>query len=177
MVLFIFGYSQELPFKMKRITTKVGDVFEVQIDEAHKKYFQYVANDLTQLNSSVIRTFKTKYRNDQSFTLKEIVTDEIDFYAHVVLKWGIQLNLWKKIGSINEVGNVDVFFRDSNDYGNPEIKVSYDWRIWKINEPFQNIGKLEGVFQKAEIGVVVTATDIVERMTNGKYDFVYPSYE
>lgn len=43
---------------MKRVLTKIGDVFEVKIDETSKKYFQYIANDMTQLNSDVIRGFK-----------------------------------------------------------------------------------------------------------------------
>ena len=43
---------------MKRIVTKIGNVFSVKLNESKKKYFQYVANDIYQLNSSVIRVFK-----------------------------------------------------------------------------------------------------------------------
>ena len=41
----------------KRIVTKIGYVFCVEIDNKYKCFFQYVANDMTQLNSSVIRVF------------------------------------------------------------------------------------------------------------------------
>ena len=43
---------------MARISTKIGDVFSVKVDENNKKYFQLVAFDLTQLNSNAIRAFK-----------------------------------------------------------------------------------------------------------------------
>lgn len=38
----------------KRIVTKIGDVFCIEIDGKYKCFFQYIANDLEQLNSSVI---------------------------------------------------------------------------------------------------------------------------
>ena len=41
----------------KRIITKIGDIFCVEVDNDYKCYFQYVANDMTVLNSSVIRVF------------------------------------------------------------------------------------------------------------------------
>jgi hypothetical protein len=40
---------------MKRVITKVGGIYEVRLDENIKKYFQYITNDRTQLNSDVIR--------------------------------------------------------------------------------------------------------------------------
>ena len=48
---------------MTRTITKVGDVFSVLIDTNTKKYFQYVGNDLMQLNSDVIKTFKNSAFN------------------------------------------------------------------------------------------------------------------
>jgi len=44
--------------KQKRIVTKIGDIFSIDLDSKTKKYFQYVTNDETMLNSSVIRVFK-----------------------------------------------------------------------------------------------------------------------
>jgi hypothetical protein len=48
---------------MARIRTKIGDVFSVPLDNINKKYFQYIPNDLTQLNSDVIRAFVKRYPN------------------------------------------------------------------------------------------------------------------
>ncbi|CAN5467527.1 hypothetical protein BH09BAC6_BH09BAC6_07690 [soil metagenome] len=45
---------------MTRVNTKTGDVFSVKLNNS-KKYFQYIANDSTQLNSDVIRGFRKIY--------------------------------------------------------------------------------------------------------------------
>ena len=52
--------------KPKRIVSKIGNVFCVQISPQEKKYFQYIANDRLRLNSSVIRVFERVYRSIKS---------------------------------------------------------------------------------------------------------------
>jgi hypothetical protein len=47
--------------KIHRVYTRIGDVFVVRIGKTHKRYFQYVARDTTQLSSHVVRVFKRKY--------------------------------------------------------------------------------------------------------------------
>ena len=42
-------------------TTKIGDVFEVPLEAKTKRYFQYVANDQSQLGADVIRVFTKAY--------------------------------------------------------------------------------------------------------------------
>ena len=71
---------------------------------------------------------------------------------------------------------MDVLFRDSDDYGNPQIKVSHAWYVWRINEEFKFIGELAKKYQHAEIGIVMTPDDIIHRMRNGVYDGFYPEY-
>lgn len=163
---------------MARIVAKIGDIFAVNVDDTTRKYFQYVANDLTQLNSSVIRAFKEKYDPDSKVDLSEVVKGKVDFYAHCVLKWGIQLGYWEKVGKVADVGKVDVFFRDTNDcgrkLGEEPVLISEKWFVWKINEKHQSIGRLTEKYRKAEIGVVVNAEDIVTRMRTGTYSFEYP---
>lgn len=44
--------------KKKRIVTRIGNVFCAEIDNECKRFFQYVANDIECLNSSVIRVFR-----------------------------------------------------------------------------------------------------------------------
>jgi len=173
-----------LAFKnnMARVITKIGDVFSVIIDEHTRKYFQYVANDLTQLNSDVIRAFKTKYSIDAAPDLLEIAKGEVEFYAHCVTKWGVKRGLWQKVGNYKDVGTVDVYFRGTNDYGHKlgeePIKISHNWYIWKINDTqFTKVGKLEGGNRNAEIGLVINPESIVHRIRTGEYDFkAYPGY-
>lgn len=164
---------------MPRIVTKIGDVFRVRLDDSTHKYFQYVANDLTQLNSSVIRVFKKKYNLDAKVDLSDVVKGEVDFHAHCVLKWGIQLELWQKVGKSPLVGGVDVLFRGTKDYGrklgDPPVLASENWYVWKINEDFSSIGKLTEEYKEAEIGLVINPESIVHRVRTGHYDFDYPN--
>ncbi|MBA4774770.1 hypothetical protein ACQZ46_06785 [Agrobacterium salinitolerans] len=82
---------------MARVVTKIGDVFEVKIDGVGKKYFQLIAFDLTQLNSDVIRAFKEVYPDDVVPKVTEILSGDIDFYAHCVTKLGVKMG-GQKIG-------------------------------------------------------------------------------
>ena len=165
---------------MARVVTKIGDIFCVKLDNNSKQYFQYVANDLTQLNSDVIRVFKKKYSIDETPKLTDVVNDEVSFSAHCVTNLGVKLGVWEKIGKVPFDGKVDTLFRDTNDHGHKlgeePIKISNNWYVWKINEDFRRVGKLEGDNQKAEIGMVINPLSIAHRIRTGKYDFVYPGY-
>jgi hypothetical protein len=169
---------------MQRISVKKGDVFSVKIDQNNKRYFQYITNDLRQLNSDVIRCFEKTYLIGSKPDLTQIINDKIFFYAHCVVKWGIKFGHWEKVGNIKEVGNFnEIIFRDTNDYGvkkgETPIKISKNWYIWKINDlQFTTVGKLEGINRSAEIGMVINPESIVFRIKNGKYDFpFYPDFE
>ena len=74
---------------IKRIRTKIGDVFCVKVSESEKRYFQLIAYDLTQLNSDVIRVFKKAYDMESNPLLSDVINDDIDFYAHCVTKFGL----------------------------------------------------------------------------------------
>lgn len=163
---------------MARTNTKIGDIFSVKVDDDSKKYLQYIISDLTQLNSDVIRAFRKSYPIDANPNLSEVVNGEVEFYAHCVTKWGIKLGYWEKVGNVAEVGETNhILFRSSGDYGNPQIKISENWWIWKINEEQRRVGKLEGENQKAEIGLVINPESIVYRMRTGEHAFkAYPSY-
>lgn len=80
----------------KRIITKIGDIFSVALNNGNQRFFQYIANDYSQLNSSVIRVFKREYSEECELRPEEVVDDGVDFYAHTVLKWGIVDGYWQK---------------------------------------------------------------------------------
>lgn len=168
---------------MKRVIIKKGDIFVVKIDDKSKRYFQYITNDLKQLNSDVIRCFKKIYTLEESPNLKEIVKDEIFFYAHCVTKWGVKLGYWEKVGNIDDVGAFEhILFRGTNDYGTirgDELKkVSHNWYVWRIGELKSTyLGKLEGEYRNAEIGIVMDSESIVHRIKTGYYDGFYPGFE
>ncbi len=135
----------------KRIVTRIGNVFCVEIDGKYKCYFQYIANDLEQLNSSVIRVFRKHYSMDYNPVIDEIITDEIAFYAHVILRSGIADKVWYKVGTSKELGleGLDkVLFGTTFDLdddgcgGLIEVNPLENWTIWYVNKPRIKIGIL-----------------------------------
>ncbi|MDR6546505.1 hypothetical protein J2810_002564 [Chryseobacterium rhizosphaerae] len=167
----------------KRVKTEIGDIFSVTLDNGNKKYFQYIANDLTQLNSDVIRCFKKEYPNDEIPDFSELLSGDVDFHAHTMINLGVKQSYFKQEGKSSIYTTTeDILFRDTNDYGkkvgDESIKISDNWFVWKINaEIFTKVGKLTGDNRKAEIGIVIPPFAIVERIKTGKYNFVYPDFD
>lgn len=157
-----------------RTRFKLGDLFEVTLGNGHVGYFQYVANDDTQLGSAVVRAFA--YVGTSIVSPHEIILEPVKFHAHVFLRAGLTLNIWKKVGNAPSPSSVDVFFRDSPDYGNPAVTVSHDWYVWRVNEPQRRVGHLPEAFHDAEIGVVKSPLEIAERLRSGRYRALYPAF-
>ncbi len=167
---------------MIRSNTKIGDVFSVKINDTNKKYFQYISNDLLQLNSDVIRVFKKVYSINDNPELSEIIKDEVNFYAHCVTKFGIKMELWEKVGNIPFKESINVIFRETDDYGTKvgeePIRVSHNWHIWKISDKdFISVGKLTGENKESYIGLVFNPAGIVELIKGNKYPINYPDFE
>lgn len=167
----------------KRVYLKTGDVFFVRIDDENKRYFQYIANDLTLLNSDVIRAFEKKYPVDTLPDLDKVLNDKIIFYAHCIVKIGVKLGYWEKEGNSSDVGTFDhILFRRASDYGQRKgetpIQISQNWYVWRINDlNFSFVGKLEGENRTADIGVVMDPESIVHRLRTGEYGGFYPGFE
>ena len=181
------GMNSDMKEKRKRIVTKIGDVFCAEIDGEFKAYFQYVANDLTQLNSSVIRVFKKRYPMDYEPIIEEIVKDEVLFYAHTVLRCGIEYNAWYKVGKSKELGEdalkcVTFCMAETITYNakTQEIKnidPFENWWIWHIGESAKRVGRLpEKYWDKAYIGSVINYANIVKCMKFGYYSGYYDLY-
>lgn len=166
-----------------RIRTKIGDVFSVKVTENEKKFFQLIAFDLTQLNSDVIRAFKKVYGINEQPPLSEIVNGEVEFYAHCVTKFGVKLQLWEKAGSIPDVGDIRlIIFRGTSEAdrmeGDPFLEIAHEWYVWHIgDDDFKRVGELRGKNREAEIGMVMSPYDILDRIKTGKYNFYYPGFE
>ena len=163
----------------KRIVTKIGNVFCAEIDGKYKCFFQYIMNDLVQLNSSVIRVFKRRYPMNYKPDMEEIVNDEVLFYAHTILYAGIIYNAWYKVGKSMNLGEEEcrkVLFGSTFDYimdskGNMEyVDPMENWRVWHIGEEQFHIGKLPKKYiDEIETGGVYPYTSIVDRMRYGFY--------
>ncbi len=161
----------------KRLTVKEGDVFEVPLEGNKKGYFQFIMLDLTQLNSEVIRIFKNRYEANESPGLESIIKDEVQCYAHVVVKFGVKMNLWGKAGNVAIEPNIEApYFRMADDDDDPNVqrKVSSRWRVWQVGEDFQFVGKLNDKYRKYDIGLVLNPYDIIELFKGNKILEFYP---
>ncbi|MBD5196515.1 MAG: hypothetical protein HDS89_03565 [Bacteroidales bacterium] len=166
--------------KKKKVVTKIGDVFCVDFRNGIKGHFQYVANDFTQLNSSVIRAFNTLYPIDQEIPIEEIVNDDIAFYSHAILKFGVDEGAWSKIGNTNETGEkaIDRVTFLQRTYNTANVRHFDDWWwAWHINEEMEYKPESElKLRDSVELGSVMTYTDIVFRLFSGYYPFTNPVF-
>ena len=150
----------------KRIVTKIGDIFCVKINETQKRYFQYFAIDKTQLNSSTIRVFKRIYPMDYVLNEEEVVNDEVDFYAHTVLKFGIVENCWEKVGKSKNLGNTEgIMFRITTS----PICPPPCWQVWAINSPYITYQTLPPEYKNLDWGPVIAYTLLVNRIKYGHF--------
>ena len=154
----------------KQIVTKIGNIFCVEMDDKHKRFFQYVANDLSQLNSSVIRVFKRKYPMDYVPDMDEIVNDEVDFYAHTVLSAGIRANTWYKVGKHKDVGDTEHIMFKLFDEGNiSHLTKSYRWYVWYINKEYVDIGEMTDEYRQLDLGLVISYDQIAAKIKTGEF--------
>ena len=166
----------------KRIITRVGDVFCAEIDGEYKSYFQYIEKDIEQLNSSVIRVFKTRYPMDYEPVIEDIVADEILFYAHAVLRVGIEDNVWYKVGKSKNLGLDGLskilwgtLFPWTEIFENgfmriKEVDPLENWTIWYVNNECIDVGRLpEKYYDIIEYGSVLPYSSIIERLKYGYY--------
>ena len=171
----------------KRIVTKIGDVFCTEIDGEFKSYFQYVANDMSQLNSSVIRVFKTHYPLDANPKIEQIVSDEIAFYAHTILRVGIHANAWYKVGKSAYIGEdalkqvifgttQDVIINSSKTIS--KVNPLENWYIWHINETPRLVGVLPEKYRNTVyIGTVIPFHSIDSKIKYGFYINTSPVFD
>ena len=167
---------------VKRIITRVGDVFCAEIDGEYKSYFQYIEKDIEQLNSSVIRVFKTRYPMNYEPVIEDIVADEILFYAHAVLRLGIVDNVWYKVGKSKNLGLDGLskilwgtLFPWTEIFENgfmriKEVDPLENWTIWYVNNECIDVGRLpEKYYDIIEYGSVLPYSSIIERLKYGYY--------
>ena len=160
--------------KKKRISTRIGDIFCIQL-KGRKTYFQFIAVDASELNSTTIRVFKKKYPLDYAFNAEEVVSDEIFFYAHTCLLAGLKQGLWAKIGKSKDIGDLSkVLFRNTDAWAPDHLK-SYKWWVGGINGKYTMIGELTQEYKiKTHMGWVVPPIDIIKKIEFGEYQRVMP---
>ena len=158
------------------MSNRIGDVYQVDVDDQLVAFFHYVARDLSQLGSPVIRVYAPTYLKSETPTLDQILARPISFYAHTSIGLGVRLGCWLKFGHQKPTDPLDVLFRQSNEPGNLTVEVSYDWSVWRVNEPPRHIGTLTPPYQSSELGIVMSPASILRRIRHGTYGIVYPTF-
>ena len=157
---------------------RIGDIYSVKLENG-RKYFQYVANDSLQLNSDVIRVFKTLYSLHEEPTKLDIINQEVMLYTHCLINVGKKLKVWEYFDNSEEVGEdpKNLVFRDSWDYGTGKLS-SKNWHVWHINDyDFKKIGWLRKKYRDAYVGVVYPPIGIMKLMNGEEFPPLYPSWE
>ena len=157
----------------KRLVTRIGDIFEVPLENNLKAYFQYIMRDSTQLNSDVIRVFKKKYPKDKVLTLEDVVDDDVEFYVHTSVLPGAKQGFWHKVGNIKVPPDIErPCFRGTRDIGNPDLKVSERWYVWRANdEDVTYVGKFGKEYHHCDKGGVYPPFAIKNRIETGDDGF------
>ncbi len=168
----------------KRVVTKIGDIFAVDLGNDFIKYFQLIAFDPTQLNSDVIRSFERQYPIATQPDPDEIAKGEVEFYAHCVTKWGVKQGYWEKYGKSKDIGELGhILFKGTSDYGHKAgeepVRISHNWYVWHMgDQDVTRVGELKGDNRKAEIGLIINPKSIAQRIRTGEYDLPnYPGFE
>jgi hypothetical protein len=167
---------------IKRIRIIQGDVFRANLEKGRFKYLQFVMLDPAQLNSQVIRVFNYEEYSNENTDLLKVAKSEIEFYAHVFLKWGVQMGLWEKVGNVPiESDLVQPIFRtvplDKHiEKGQITFCKTDDWLAWQAGQSFDDrkpIGNLSEETEKYFLGSIMAPHDIIERMKSGSYNQPY----
>ena len=166
---------------MKRTRNLIGNIYEVRVNSEFKRYFQFIARDRTLLGSDVIRVFEPPIAIDESPDLNALVRGKADIFLHVFLRVGVKLGVWKKVGHSNEIGDLNVCFRDTDDYAlgieAGKRRVSETWWVWKVNEGPIYVGKLTGEYRDCHPGIVLPPDGVLEILKGHRFPPTYPSFE
>jgi hypothetical protein len=155
------------------VRAKIGDIFRVETEQG-SRYFQYLGNDSTQLGGNIIAAFAGGVR-EADIDIASITELPIEFFAITTISLGLKMRLWSFVGSARAVQYSHVIFRDTNDYGTPDVLSSNDWWVWSPNAKSKHVGPLVGEYRKSYIGVLAAPINICDRLKTGKYSYFYPS--
>ena len=161
---------------MKRL--KKGDVFIYKTTNNQFRFFQFIGKDKTNLDSDVVRIFKTTYENDM-IAPSIIINGIVESYVHTFVNWGGRMGLWSYYAGIGDIGSEHILFRSSKDYGlyPGKVIVSDKWEVWLINGPKVFVGKLPPQYYDSYIGDIYGPEVLADKLdSNVDPISFYPQY-
>ncbi|MBP5506204.1 MAG: hypothetical protein J6X89_08945 [Bacteroidales bacterium] len=158
---------------------KRGTILKASLEDGTVRFFQFVGQDSSDLNGDVIRIFARHYDGATSVAATDIVNDAVECYMHTIVSVGLELGLWEQYADIADVGNLDIYFRTSEDFMSapgPSF-VSHKWVVWKMNGERNFVGTLPVEYRSADLGGVYAPKHVLYRLSTGQIpDKFYPGY-
>lgn len=155
----------------------------------YKCYFQYVCSDRFQLDSQIIKVFKSRYPMDYEPVLEEIVHGEVAFYAHTFIRAGLNFNAWYKVGQSSSVvsqdfvkviwGTASRFKMTFNEIDCTILNPMENWILWYANDRRIQVGGIlpDCYRNVVELGSVMPFIEIVNRIRLGYYTYQNAAYD
>jgi hypothetical protein len=157
----------------KKLILAPGDIFEIPII-AKKHYIQYLMNDSTLFNANVVRVFDCETSFGQSIDLKDVVKSRVRFHTHVMIKGGVKLCGWFKIGNIPlEPSFSPPLFRATDD-AYADVRKSTNWYVWQACNEIKKIGRLSDKYKNIDYGSVFHPIDVGKWIETDKIGFLFP---
>ncbi|MGD0505461.1 MAG: hypothetical protein ABSD02_22290 [Steroidobacteraceae bacterium] len=158
---------------MSALRRKLGDVYRISLTDGNFGFMQHVANDATQLGSAVVLVLRKTYPPSATFAFeKELVRD--GFFAHVFLKAGKILHIWEHFHWLQPVvqGPIPVIWAICS-VKDMQLDTSRHWKLWRTNDEMHAPSSQEEL-TNAELGLVISPPQIVQRIEHGAYLIRYP---
>ncbi len=150
---------------MKKLTIKIGDIFEIPISNNKKAFGQYIHYDKQQ--GPLIQVFDYIVNGDEKLDLDKIVQSKILFPPIIVgLFAAVKKNLWSVVGNKNVENFIYPGFIST--LRNPKTNEATIWFYWDGNEWTKLGEKLNDRYKKKEFLAVYSPYDIPERIETGK---------
>ena len=177
---FLPGKFLQPQVKSKRApATHIGDIFEIPLPGARKRYMQFILVDSSLLGSWSVRVFKTDYAMEDKPSIEEIVSDEVDFYMDTrALGRGVLYGLWSRYGQSDNLGDLNkVVFRHYCDSFGSE---PHRWQVWKSAQPVSEFHILPKKFLHAAVGIGYPPFGVISKIVTGRWmkpKNLYDDYE
>lgn len=147
---------------------RVGDIYEI-VDGSLIGLLQHVSTDASVPGSNVVNVLAPVPTDwGASFKLLPVL-----FRAHVFLRAGETLDLWRKAGcqDLPDQTRQRWCTVPAQDLGNP---TSANWRVWMTGEPMTP-ARTSADLLGAELGYVMSPIQIVHRIRHGRYTHDLPA--
>lgn len=164
-----------------------GDIFCIEIDKKFKCFFQYIGNDKTNWNRSVIKVFNTRYPYETNINLNDIVNQKNYFWTYAFIDKGVRAEFWYKVGNIKIYDSFDSEDYNFISYTCPKQNTKENlnapdehacWWVWKMNEEASQVFPVPyNMIDKLEDDKGHTAEEIIDRIKTGYYKVYSPVYD